>query len=79
MTEESIRNIVRAEVDRLLEPTKAFSDETDLFEVGLHSLLAVLLLSRIGEACGTRVGVRDLFVTPSVNGLVSAVMAARRG
>jgi aryl carrier-like protein len=75
--DDDIRQIIRAEVESVLHPPSTFNDDTDLFELGLHSLLAVRLLSRIRSMCATGLTIRHMFVTPSVNGIVAAVLAAR--
>ncbi|MFJ4971757.1 amino acid adenylation domain-containing protein [Streptomyces sp. NPDC088755] len=41
----------------------------DFFALGGHSLLAVTLAQRIGERCGQRPSLRDLFAAPTVEGI----------
>ncbi|MFI8007292.1 amino acid adenylation domain-containing protein [Streptomyces sp. NPDC086010] len=48
----------------------------DFFALGGHSLLAVTLARRIGERCGTRLSLRDLFAAPTVEGVDGALRRA---
>ncbi|SBU96706.1 amino acid adenylation domain-containing protein/thioester reductase domain-containing protein [Streptomyces sp. MnatMP-M77] len=41
----------------------------DFFALGGHSLLAVTLAQRIGERCGRRPSLRELFAAPTVKGM----------
>ncbi|MGW9302868.1 amino acid adenylation domain-containing protein [Streptomyces cyaneofuscatus] len=41
----------------------------DFFALGGHSLLAVTLAQRIGERCGRRPSLRELFAAPTVEGM----------
>jgi amino acid adenylation domain-containing protein len=50
----------------------------DFFEMGGHSLLATQVVSRVREAFGVEVGLREMFERPRVEGLARAVEEARR-
>jgi amino acid adenylation domain-containing protein len=52
--------------------------EDDFFEMGGHSLLATQVVSRVREAFGVEVGLREMFERPRVEGLARAVEEARR-
>jgi acyl carrier protein len=77
--DEAVRRIVRSGIERIVEPTVAFTDESDLFELGLDSILVVLLMRSIGEACNVTIPATQLYVTPNVNGIVAAVRSAYHG
>ncbi|WP_280784435.1 non-ribosomal peptide synthetase, partial [Rhodococcus opacus] len=53
------------------------SVDTSFFELGGNSLMATQVVSRVNTALGARIGVRDLFQSPSVSQL--AVAAANTG
>ncbi len=49
------------------------SVDTSFFELGGNSLMATQVVSRANTALGVRIGVRDLFQSPSVSQLAVAV------
>ena len=51
----------------------AIDRDASFFAVGGHSLRAVQLIARIGEACGVDLPLETLFADPTVAGLASAV------
>ncbi|MGE5825555.1 MAG: non-ribosomal peptide synthetase, partial [Bacteroidota bacterium] len=51
--------------------------EQDFFEIGGHSLLAAQVVSRIRDAEGVPLGVRDLFTHPTVAALARSVEALK--
>lgn len=55
------------------------SAEEDFFLVGGHSLLGVQLLSRIKDQFGVKLGLRQLFSTPTVAGLSAEIVRAMSG
>src|SRR5215213_4758559 len=50
----------------------------DFFELGGHSLLATQVMSRVREAFGVEVGLRELFERPTVKGLGQSIEQALR-
>jgi acyl carrier protein len=51
----------------------------DFFKLGGHSLMATRMLSRIDEAFGVRLSLRDIFDAPTIDGLAVKVAALRGG
>ncbi|MEU9247353.1 amino acid adenylation domain-containing protein [Streptomyces sp. NPDC048385] len=47
--------------------------DDDFFDLGGHSLLLTRLLTRVAEAFGVRLTLRDVFSTPTVSGFVAQV------
>jgi acyl carrier protein len=53
--------------------------EDDIFDLGAHSLLVVNLATAIASELGVDLRLRDIFLTPTVAGIVAAVMAVPAG
>ncbi|AGN70717.1 hypothetical protein B2K_39560 [Paenibacillus mucilaginosus K02] len=76
------RNAVEAQLARLWQEVlgvERVSIREDFFELGGHSLRAMTLISRIHQAMGAELPLRQLFLTPTVEGLAAAVEAAGAG
>nr|WP_277714027.1 non-ribosomal peptide synthetase [Paenibacillus mucilaginosus] len=76
------RNAVEAQLADLWQEVlgvERVSIREDFFELGGHSLRAMTLISRIHQAMGAELPLRQLFLTPTVEGLAAAVEAAGAG
>lgn len=56
--------------------TEQIGPDDDFFELGGHSLMATRVLSRIDEAFGVRLALRDVFDAPTVRRLAERIGAA---
>ncbi|HWN45017.1 MAG TPA: amino acid adenylation domain-containing protein [Thermoanaerobaculia bacterium] len=67
-----------AEIWAQVLDVRAVSRNASFFDLGGHSLLGVRLISRLNEAFGTGLLLRDLFEAPTVAGLARLVSAGTR-
>jgi len=66
---EIVRNII-SEVLRI--PVSQIEDDSDLFSLGLDSILVIQIVARMNQL-GLKITPRDLFVFPSVAGLTAVI------
>jgi len=79
MFAHEIEPALRAEIASLLHVSEAeLGRDAELFELGFDSVLVVQLLIRLRHRFGIDLGIRDLFVTPTIEAL-SNLFAERIG
>jgi amino acid adenylation domain-containing protein/FkbM family methyltransferase len=73
-----IEEIMRGIWEEVLR-VEEVGDEENFFELGGHSLLATQVVSRVREVFGAEVGLRSVFESPTVVGMVKELERALRG
>lgn len=76
MQKQDVFYFVRDSVaDLLVVPSEQIGGSTDLFSLGLDSLVVIQLLSRLEEKFGLRIHLTDFFVSPCIDSLVEMIEA----
>lgn len=74
MADETPDQIVREIISEVFRiPISEIDDTSDLFELGLDSIMVAEVMVIIENRFGVEIESKDLFVSPSVSGLVRAI------
>jgi acyl carrier protein len=78
MNEEQTYEVVRNKVAELCDlSVEEVHGSSNIFELGFHSLLVVELVSEIECKLNIELSLRDVFVYPSINGIVQSIETKR--
>lgn len=64
--------------DLLVVPSERIAGSTDLFSLGLDSLVLIQLLIRLKKKFGFEIDFRDVYVSPCIDSLVEIIEARRQ-
>ncbi|HEX8160339.1 MAG TPA: acyl carrier protein [Pyrinomonadaceae bacterium] len=74
MNERRTYEVVRNKVAELCElPVEKVHGNSNFFDLGFHSLLAVQFVAEIERELNIRLSLVDVFVYPSVTGIVESI------
>jgi acyl carrier protein len=71
----AVQATIAAVFAELLGNGEPVTAESDFFVMGGNSMLGARLVARLREACGVRVGIRDVFSGRTVTAIAAAVLA----
>jgi acyl carrier protein len=79
MQNQNVFEFVRDSVaDLCAVPSEQIIGSTDLFSLGLDSLLIVQLVIRLEDKYGLKIQIKDFYISPCVNSFVEMIEARRQ-